>query len=70
MANVASSQTYSSFPGGATDHATLRTQERVEQLYISKSYERAYFIYRKELAPRGDKYAQYMIGYMHFMDPP
>ena len=65
-ASVAWSQTYPSFPGGETDQATLRTQERVEELYISKSYERAYFIYRKELAPRGDKYAQYMIGYMHF----
>lgn len=58
-------QTYPSFPGGETDHATLRTQERVEELYVAGSYERAYFIYRNELAPRGDKYAQYMIGYMH-----
>ncbi len=66
MAAVAPSQIFPSFPGGEIDHATLRTQERVEQLYVSKSYERAYFIYRKELAPRGDKYAQYMIGYMHF----
>jgi len=65
-ATVASSQTHPSFPGGEIDHATLRTQERVEELYVSKSYDRAYFIYRKELAPRGDKYAQYMIGYMHF----
>ena len=66
MAAIASSQTYPSFPGGETDRATLRTQERVEELYLSGTYERAYFIYRKELAPRGDKYAQYMIGYMHF----
>ncbi len=65
-AAVASSQTYLSFPGGQTDHATLRTQERVEELYISGAYERAYFIYSKDLAPIGDKYAQYMIGYMHF----
>ena len=65
-ANVALSQTYSSFPGLETDHATLKTQERVEELYMSQSYERAYFIYRNELAPRGDKYAQYMVGYMHF----
>ncbi len=67
MAAVASSQTYPSFPGGVTDHATLRAQERVEELYVSGAYERAYIIYRKELAPRGDKYAQYMIGYMHFI---
>lgn len=65
LAAVASSQTYPSFPGGETDQATLRTQERVEELYVAGSYERAYFIYRNELAPRGDKYAQYMIGYMH-----
>lgn len=66
VAGVASSQIYPSFPGGETDYATLRTQERVEELYVSGQHERAYFIYRKELAPRGDKYAQYMIGYMHF----
>jgi len=66
LATVASSQTFPSFPGGETDRATLRTQERVEDLYVNGSYDRAYLIYRKELAPRGDKYAQYMIGYMHF----
>lgn len=66
MAGVASSQTYPSFPGGVSDQATLRTQERVEELYTSGAYDRAYFIYRNELAPKGDKYAQYMIGYMHF----
>ncbi len=66
IATVASSQTFPSFPGGETNRATLRTQERVEELYVKGSYDRAYLIYRKELAPRGDKYAQYMIGYMHF----
>ena len=66
MAAISLSETFPSFPGGETDRATLRTRERVEELYLSGAYERAYFIYRKELAPRGDKYAQYMIGYMHF----
>lgn len=65
-ATVASSQTHPSFPSWETDRATLRAQERVEELYIQGSYDRAYFIYRNDLAPRGDKYAQYMIGYMHF----
>ncbi len=64
-ASAALSQTYPSFPGGETDQATLRTQERVEELYVSGAYDRAYFIYRNELAPRGDKFAQYMVGYMH-----
>ncbi len=66
LATTSLSQTYPSFPGGKTDRATLRAQEHVEELYQSASYERAYFIYRNVLAPIGDKYAQYMIGYMHF----
>jgi TPR repeat protein len=65
MANAASSQSYPSFPGEETDQRTLRTQERVDVLFNSGAYDRAYLIYRKDLAPRGDKYAQYMIGFMH-----
>jgi hypothetical protein len=64
-AAVVLAQTYPSFPGGETDQRTRRTQEQVEKLYVQGAYDRAYFIYRNELAPRGDKYAQYMIGYMH-----
>jgi TPR repeat protein len=44
---------------------TLRIQEKAQQLFESGNYERAYFIYRNELAPLGDKYSQYMIGFMH-----
>jgi hypothetical protein len=62
---IAWPQTYPSFPGAVTDQKTLRTQERVEELFVSGAFDRAYFIYRNELAPRGDKYAQYMVGYMH-----
>jgi hypothetical protein len=65
-ATIGWAQTYPSFPGGDLDQATLRVQERVEELYMSGAYDRAYFIYRNDLAPRGDKYAQYMVGYMHF----
>ncbi len=64
-AAIVLAQTYPSFPGGETDQRTRRTQEQVEKLYVQGAYDRAYFIYRNELAPRGDKYAQYMIGYMH-----
>ena len=39
-------------------------QRHVDELYDAGNYERALFIYQKELAPRGDKYAQYMVGYM------
>jgi len=58
-------QSYRSFPGETADQRTLQTQKRVDQLYSAGEYERALFIYERELAPRGDKYAQYMVGYMH-----
>lgn len=53
------------FPGQEPDRRILRTQEKVDALFEKGDYERAMFIYREELAPRGDKYAQYMIGYMY-----
>ena len=53
------------FPGSAVDSKTMRVQERVEELFEKGEYERAHFIYRNELAPIGDKYAQYMVGYMY-----
>ena len=43
----------------------MRLGERVEELFESGEYERAFFIYRNELAPIGDKYAQYMVGFMY-----
>jgi TPR repeat protein len=43
---------------------TMQVQDKVDGLFDSGEFERAYFIYRKELAPSGDKYAQYMVGYM------
>lgn len=42
----------------------LRLHEKAEELYRSGHPERAYFIYVNELAAIGDKYAQYMAGYM------
>ena len=53
------------FPGSPVDRATMRLGERVEELFDQKEYERAFFIYRNELAPIGDKYAQYMVGFMY-----
>lgn len=43
----------------------LSLQVKVDRLFEQGEYDRAYFIYRNELAPLGDKYAQYMVGYMH-----
>ena len=47
------------------DSRTLDVQERVEGIFSSGDYGRALLIYEKELAPLGDKYAQYMVGFMH-----
>ncbi len=54
------------FPGSAVDSKTMRIQEMVEDLFEQGDYERAHFIYRNELSPIGDKYAQYMVGYMYW----
>jgi len=54
-----------SFPGGQPQQRILETQQKVDNLFEKGDYERAYFIYRSELAPLGDKYAQYMVGYMN-----
>jgi TPR repeat protein len=44
---------------------TMATQDKVDGLFNAGDFERAFFIYRNELAPVGDKYAQYMVGYMY-----
>lgn len=62
---AAQSQTFKHFPGATADQATMRAFDRVEKLYEAGDYERALLIYENDLAPLGDKYAQYMVGYMH-----
>ena len=62
---LASAQEYKQFPGAVVDQRTKSIQERVEAIYTSGDHRRALLIYEKELAPIGDKYAQYMVGYMH-----
>lgn len=52
------------FPGSKPDRRVIKTQEKADSLFEKGDYERAFFIYREELAPLGDKYAQYMVGYM------
>ena len=46
------------------DAATLSVQEKANELFDDSEYKRAYFIYLTDLAPIGDKYAQYMVGFM------
>ena len=59
-------QNYKPFPGESVNQRTRTIQERVEAIYSAGDYQRALLIYEKDLAPLGDKYAQYMVGYMHF----
>ncbi len=42
-------------------------QRKVDDLFVAGEYERAFFIYHNELAVIGDKYAQYMVGYLYHM---
>ena len=58
-------QEYKTFPGEPLDNRTRMIQERVEGVYVAGDYRRALLIYEQELAPIGDKYAQYMVGFMH-----
>jgi len=62
---AAHAQNYKNFPGASVDQKTLRAQDRAEDMYEKGEYGRALLIYKKDLAPTGDKYAQYMVGYMH-----
>jgi TPR repeat protein len=57
---------YVRFPGASADQRTLQAQTMVEELYVAREFERSLIIYKKELAPIGDKYAQYMVGFMYY----
>lgn len=50
---------------GVVNAKTRSVQAKAEELYDRGEYKRAHFIYQKELAPIGDKYAQYMLGWMY-----
>ncbi|MEN0044642.1 MAG: SEL1-like repeat protein [Pseudomonadota bacterium] len=53
------------FPGWAPSPRMVGIQEKAEAAFDSGDYRKAIWIYGKELAPKGDKYAQYMVGHMH-----
>ena len=65
FASLAAAQSTSSFPNMPVDAKTLRVQSQAEEVYLRTDYKRAFFIYRNELAPIGDKYGQYMVGFMY-----
>jgi len=62
---LVAAQETSLFPSVPINAKTLRVQELAEKIYERADYERALFIYRNELAPIGDKYGQYMVGFMY-----
>jgi hypothetical protein len=64
LLSATASAQWSEIPSGNPDSRTVRIQSKAEDLYQEGNWERAYFIYVNELAPMGDKYAQYMAGYM------
>jgi TPR repeat protein len=65
VSDLANSQRSSELSADLPDSRTMATQDKVDALFDTGDYERAFFIYRNELAPIGDKYAQYMVGYMY-----
>jgi hypothetical protein len=60
----AHSQRSSELSADLPDTRTMAVQQKVDSLFDAGDFKRAFFIYRNELAPLGDKYAQYMVGYM------
>jgi len=59
------SQRSSELSADLPDTRTMAMQDKVARLFDAEDFERAFFIYRNELARIGDKYAQYMVGYMY-----
>ena len=65
LTGPADAQRASGLSADLPDTRTLAIQDKVDDLFDAGKFERAFFIYRHELVPLGDKYAQYMVGYMH-----
>lgn len=53
------------YPGDVPSERVIRAQKKAEKAFEAGDYDRAMWFYRKELAPIGDKYSQYMIGHMY-----
>ncbi|MEM6639948.1 MAG: SEL1-like repeat protein [Pseudomonadota bacterium] len=55
-----------SFPVEPDTEYVARMKKDADQAFERKRYDRAFRMFRYGLAWRGDKYAQYMVGYMKF----
>jgi hypothetical protein len=60
----AGAQMSSSDAGIGLDSKTISVQAKAEELFAHGDFRRAHVIYLNDLAPIGDKYAQYMLGFM------
>lgn len=64
-ASIVAAQSPGTAPTIPVDPRTQRIQDQAEEVFERADYKRAFFIYRNELAPIGDKFGQYMVGYMY-----
>lgn len=64
QASTAVAQDYAVNLSVDLDSKTLSVQAKAEELFEREDYRRAHIIYLNDLAPIGDKYAQYMLGFM------
>jgi len=62
---VAQAKNNDNFPDKVPNYRTLKIQKKAATLYTNGDYSQSLKIYTQELAPIGDKYAQYMVGFMH-----
>lgn len=53
------------FLGEAPSRTILKAQEKADSYFAKGDFIEAMAIYRDDLAPVGDKYSQYMVGYMY-----
>jgi len=53
------------FLGEKANRAIYDLQEEADSAFAKGDYGQAMEVYQKELAPLGDKYSQYMVGYMY-----
>ena len=65
LSATAFAQRSSELSADLPDSRVMAVQDKVDRLFEDAKFTRAFFIYRNELAPIGDKYAQYMVGYMY-----
>lgn len=53
------------YPGDLPPRNIVRLQKKAEAAFVAGQYQKARWFYEKELAPIGDKYGQYMMGYLY-----